>query len=191
MKSAIKLLFAASLAVTALAHGDELVKTIQLDLIKLGYEPGNIQGELSTDTVVAISKFQAENGMDVTGEPSPQLAGVIKSKIGAPKAAPTAATGTHGQTSDAVQSHEQLRAAQQACIQEKIQAQQEANEKKRGMNSLLRAATRIAGRFGNNDLYQVAGDVYSANATAADLQQAAEDLGVSEDALEECRNPAG
>ena len=60
---------------------DDLTRTIQKDLIALGYDPGNIQGEASTQTVIAISKFQAEHGMEVTGEPTPQLAGVIKAEM--------------------------------------------------------------------------------------------------------------
>ena len=172
------------------AAADDLTAMVQKDLIKLGYEPGNIKGEMDTDTIVAISKFQAENDLEVTGEASPQLAGVLKARLKNPQSAaasPQVAETT--ETAPAVLSHEELRAAQQACLQEKYAAQQEANKKKRGMNSLLRAAARVAGRFGGNDMYQVAGDVYSANATASDISQAAEDLGLTEDDVEECRNP--
>lgn len=65
----------------AIAIADDLTKIIQKDLIALAYDPGNIQGELSTDTIVAISKFQAEKGMDVTCEVTPQLLGVLAAEV--------------------------------------------------------------------------------------------------------------
>ena len=52
---------------------NELVQ-IQLNLVKLGYEPGNTEGVLDALTQVAISQYQAEHGMAVTGEPSSELA---------------------------------------------------------------------------------------------------------------------
>lgn len=54
-----------------------LLVMIQEDLIKMGYTPGNTKGELDKLTVVAISQFQAKKGLEVTGLPSPQLAGII------------------------------------------------------------------------------------------------------------------
>ena len=52
---------------------NELVQ-IQLNLVRLGYEPGNTDGILDALTQVAISQYQAEHGMAVTGEPSSALA---------------------------------------------------------------------------------------------------------------------
>lgn len=87
------------LAVTLLpvhAGADELTAIIQTDLQTLGYEPGSTDGEMTVQTAIAISKFQAENSLEVTGEASPQLAGVIKAamKNGGqlPPQAPPAAT---------------------------------------------------------------------------------------------------
>ncbi|MDX1555871.1 MAG: peptidoglycan-binding domain-containing protein, partial [Xanthomonadales bacterium] len=60
-------LLALSVSANVFASDPELVKMAQMDLIALGYEPGNIQGELDTPTIVAVSKFQAENNMEVTG----------------------------------------------------------------------------------------------------------------------------
>jgi peptidoglycan hydrolase-like protein with peptidoglycan-binding domain len=71
----------AALCFSPLAGADELTEIIQKDLVVLGYDPGNISGEMSMETVVAISKFQAENSLEVTGEASPQLAGIIKARI--------------------------------------------------------------------------------------------------------------
>ncbi len=167
------------------AVADDLTKMVQTDLAALGYAPGNTNGDLDTATIVAISKFQAENDLEVTGEPSPQLAGILKAHLkngGALKAA--AAKPAPKPMTEA-----ELQAAQQACIQEKVAAAQEAQKKKRGFGRLLNAAARTASRFGNNDVARVSHDIYSANATVADVNAAAKDLGISESELEECRNP--
>ena len=65
---------------TASVLADELTWMIQEDLTALGYETGGTSGELSVQTAVAISKFEAEHNLNVTGEPSPQLAGIVRAK---------------------------------------------------------------------------------------------------------------
>lgn len=60
-----------------------LVGMIQRDLGTLGYYDGEASGELDKMTVVAISRFQAENGMEVTGEATPQLAGILSARVDA------------------------------------------------------------------------------------------------------------
>jgi len=162
---------------------EDITVMIQRDLTRLGYDPGNTNGELTTQTVVAISRFQADNGLEVTGEPSPQLAGILASKVsggGATPAAPAA-------------DPEALRAAQQACLQEKIAAAQEAQKKKRGFGRLMsgigRAASRLGGGEFASDMAQTTRDIYDVNATASDLSAAAKDLGLTEDEIEACRNP--
>ena len=177
--------------VPGLAIADDLTKVIQQDLVILGYDPGNTDGEASTKTVVAISKFQAENNLDVTGEVSPQLAGVIKAAI---KQQNSPAATAQAPTAQAPpQDAATLRAAQQACLQEKIAAAQESNKKKRGFGSLMQAASRTASRFGGGDTARVISrasrDVYDVNATVEDLSSAAKDLGLTEDEIEQCRNP--
>lgn len=176
------------------AVADELTEMVQKDLVKLGYDPGSISGEMTTDTIVAISKFQSENGMEVTGEPSPQLAGILKAKISQQESggAGQAASPAVAATVPRERTPAELQAAQQACIQQKIQAQQEADKKKRGFSRLVRAVGRTAGMMGSDlagDISRTTHDIYSVNATAEDLSAAAEDLGLSEGDLEECRNP--
>lgn len=67
-----------------LAGADALTAMIQEDLVALGYAVPSSDGEMTVETAVAISQFQAERGMDVTGEVSPQLAGVLKAAISKP-----------------------------------------------------------------------------------------------------------
>lgn len=61
---------------------DSLLQVIQVDLSTLGYAPGNTKGVLDTMTQVAISQFQAESGLEVTGEPSTALAGALAAAVG-------------------------------------------------------------------------------------------------------------
>jgi hypothetical protein len=62
-------------------------------------------------------------------------------------------------------------------------------QKKRGLGSLLGAASRLAGRFGGAEVTQAMGDISTANATASDLAAAARDLGITEDEIAACENP--
>jgi peptidoglycan hydrolase-like protein with peptidoglycan-binding domain len=65
-----------------LTTGD-LTQSVQQHLKALGYDPGNTDGDLSTDTVIAISQFQAEKGLQVTGEVTPQLLGILGAEVDA------------------------------------------------------------------------------------------------------------
>ena len=180
-----------SLMVWGVAVADEVTRIIQQDLVTLGYDPGNTNGEATAQTIVAISKFQAEHDLEVTGEPTPQLAGIIKAAIkqqGEKGASAANATAAAAPAADPAA----LEAARQACLQQKIAAAQEANKKKRGFGSLMRAVGRTASRVGGDAAYDIARtsrDIYDVNATAADLESAAEDLGLTQSDLEECRNP--
>jgi peptidoglycan hydrolase-like protein with peptidoglycan-binding domain len=175
---------------TAAAVADELTQMVQQDLMTLGYDPGATTGEMTTATIVAVSKFQAENQLEVTGEVTPQLAGVLKAAINkqnSPGAA--AAPAMNVNTAPPARSQAELQAAQQACLQQKMAEAQAAQKKKRGFGRLMSAVTRTAMRTGNYDLGRSVGDVYSATATADDLSAAAKDLGLSEDAVAACQNP--
>lgn len=171
----------------AVAIADDLTKIIQKDLIALGYDPGNVQGELSTDTIVAISKFQAENGLEVSGEASPQLAGVIKAKLKENSSGASASATAQPMDPAALQ------AARQACLQDKIAQAQKSKKKKRGLGSLMRAVSNTAARFGGNDIArhvaETSRDIYDVNATTQDWERAAEDMGLTTDDIEACQNP--
>ncbi|MGD8580559.1 MAG: peptidoglycan-binding domain-containing protein [Lysobacterales bacterium] len=62
---------------------DNLVQTVQNYLQALGYDPGPADGKAGTQTMIAISQFQAEKGMKVTGEVTPQLAGILAAEVDA------------------------------------------------------------------------------------------------------------
>jgi len=187
----VLIFFAAS--TPGLAAADELTAIIQQDLTSLGYDPGNLDGEATMQTIVAVSKFQAEHDMEVTGEITPQLAGVIKAAINQQGQTAPTAKAMAASPAPAAQDPAALQAAQQACLQQKVAAAQEAQTKKRGLGSLMRAVSRTASRIGGNDVASAvadaSADIYTAGAVAGDLQSAAEDLGLTEDEVEACRNP--
>ncbi len=53
------------------ASADDLTLMVEKDLAALGYATGPVDGEETMETVIAISKFQAENQLEVTGEVTP------------------------------------------------------------------------------------------------------------------------
>ena len=174
---------------------DDLTAMIQVDLVNLGYEVDNTGGDLTIQTVIAISKFQAENEMEVTGEATPQLAGILSARVdkqsdnAAESATPESGPDPVEAVAEDPVDAETLRLAQEACIQEKVAEAEAKRKKQSGLNSLMSAVSRSAGQLGNEDVAASTRDIYTASATAADLSSAAKDLGVTEDDLEACKNP--
>jgi hypothetical protein len=183
-----------ALCTSILVSADELAQMAQQDLVTLGYDPGNTDGNVTTQTVIAISKFQAEHDMEVTGEVSPQLIGTLRAAI-TQQSRPAGETAMVASTTvTPAQQEADLRAKQQACLQEKYTAAQAKQKKKRGFGRLLSAVARTSAQVGggamSSDIYQSTNDIYNVNATAGDLSAAAKDLGLTEDEVEECRNPS-
>jgi hypothetical protein len=107
---------------------------------------------------------------------------------GYPVGAPTGSA--MGQAdSSSTETPDSRQAARDACLQEKIEAAEAAQKKKRGFGRLVSAAARTASRFGNQDVGRVARDVHAARATADDLAGAARDLGLTEEEIAACDNP--
>lgn len=177
------------------ASADELTAMIEENLAALGYDTGKVDGEADVSTAIAISKYQAEKGMDVTGEASPQLAGILAADVkkqgstavsAEVRAAPQPAAVSQP---DAVS---QPSKAQQACLQQKIaSAQHQAQpKKKKGFGGMLSSISKAAGKYGNNELAKISTGIYEANATIDDLAVAARDLGISEAEIAECESQA-
>jgi len=187
LDSVLILLFFIILSLFATAQADELTLIVETDLAALGYDVGPVDGEETLDTMIAISKFQAENDLEVTGEVTPQLAGILAAKK---SGEPDTAGPSAGEVEPVpAQDPAALQAAQQACLQEKMAAAQEANKKKRGFGRLMNAVVRTTTGQGNYAVAETANDIYNANATAEDLAAAAKDLGLTEDDVAACENP--
>lgn len=153
----------------------------QLEMIEQMANGGGLQMTIEVHEIVVnadLAELQRLQAANFGGAAAPVAAVPATSYPTAP-AAPAAPAAPESD----------LQAAQQACLQERMAAAQEAQEKKRGFGRLMRAATRVAGRYGGVDTYQTMGDVYTAGATADDVSQAAKDLGLTESDIEACRNP--
>ena len=194
MKKSIS--FASSLLVllAGVSAADDMTMMVEQELDRLGYATGPVDGEETLETTIAISKFQAENNLDVTGEVSSDLVRSLMTaqpggSSGAPAAAPAPAPAPAAAPDPAA-----LQAAQNACLQEKMEAAQAKKKKKRGFGSLMKAVTNTAARYGGGSdlagqVAETSSDVYNANATASDWEKAAEDLGLTEDDIAACQKP--
>jgi len=179
----------------AMAVADELTQIVQRDLTAMGYDTGGVDGKAGTKTVVAVSRFQAEHGLEVTGEITPQLAGRIQAALagrGSGGGPGTAAAELSAAPSPG-EAPADLEARRELCLQEKIAEAQQAAKVKSGLSKLLSAVSRTASRYGDSEVASqistTANDAYSVNATINDLEGAARDLGISQSDIDACRNP--
>ena len=202
MKKTISLAGSLLMLLAGVSSADDITMMAEQELDRLGYATGPVDGEETLETTIAISKFQAENNLAVTGEVSPDLVrSLMAAQPGgsaAPAAAPTAAAAATvsapAPAPAAAPDPAALQAAQQACLQQKMADAQAAQKKKRGFGSLMRAVTNTAARYGGGSdlarqVSETSYDVYNANATAADWERAAEDLGLTEDDIAACQSP--
>lgn len=186
------LVFVLASGQAATALGDELTQIVQQDLTSLGYDTGGVDGQASTKTIIAVSRFQSEHGLEVTGEITPQLAGVIKAAItkqgGSATSAQTVATAT-----TPAQTQADLKALQEACLQKKVADAKQASQTRSGFSKLFSAVSRTASRYGGSEVASAistsANDASSINATIGDLEGAAKDLGISQSDIDACNNP--
>jgi peptidoglycan hydrolase-like protein with peptidoglycan-binding domain len=139
---------------------DELVQAIQEDLAVLGYAPGPPHGELTVETAVAISQFQAANGLAVTGRASTELAETLS------PAAERARRNLDG-------AHVKHEANSQACGRTVADVADGAEKKARGLSRLASAVSRL-GR--HSKLAQSAAELADASDAAADAAAAAGEL---------------
>ena len=185
-------LLACSQAEVALA--DELTQIVQQDLTSMGYDTGGVDGIATTKTVIAVSRFQSEHNLEVTGEITPQLAGVIKaamSNLNSPSTTRAPAASTNQVSPQQAQAD--LKARQEACLQNKVESAEKTAKLKSGLSKLLGAVSRTASRFGGEEVASqistTTADASSMDATIADLEGAAKDLGIAQSDIDACKNP--
>ena len=169
------------------AAADELTQMVEDSLSQLGYDTGAVDGEADVKTAIAVSQYQAEKGLDVTGEVSPQLAGMLaadaKSGSVSPASAPAAAPAQPAADPAA------LAAAQQACLQQKIAEQQAKQKQKKAFGKMLAAVSKTAVQYGGYDTAKTVSEVYTAGSSASDIAEAAKELGLTEQDIADCENP--
>ena len=76
------------------------------------------------------------------------------------------------------------------CLQEKID---KAKKKKRAFGRVMKAAADSASRYGGSnvstEVERASQEAYKVNATAKDLEETADALGLTKADVEACRNP--
>ena len=81
--------------------------------------------------------------------------------------------------------------AQEDCLKKAAAtaaAKREAEEKKNSFGRLMGAVARTATRLGvGSDIHEITRDLYEADATADDVKTIADELGISTDDVERCR----
>lgn len=70
-----------SMPASADLRSGDLTTSVQQHLQALGYDVGNADGSLSLETQIAVSTFQAEQGLEVTGDVTPQLLGILSAEV--------------------------------------------------------------------------------------------------------------
>lgn len=109
-------------------------------------------------------------------------------KQGAP-----AVTASTGQQSPYDTEDKDLQARQQSCLEDaakRAEEKRKSQKKKRSFGRLVGAMSRTASRLGiGGDISKASHELYQANATANDVAIMAEELGITEDDVERCRNP--
>lgn len=87
-----------------------------------------------------------------------------------------------------------LSSRQQACLEEAAKSaeeQREAKKKTKGLGRLLGKMSRTANRLGiSNKLRGVSRDIYNADATAAEVADIADELGITTEDVERCKDPS-
>jgi peptidoglycan hydrolase-like protein with peptidoglycan-binding domain len=63
---------AAIVCIAGRVHADETIRSVQQSLKDQGFYYGNVTGDKSAETTAAIRRYQIRNGLQVTGEISPE-----------------------------------------------------------------------------------------------------------------------
>ncbi|MEZ5566580.1 MAG: hypothetical protein R3F24_14215 [Gammaproteobacteria bacterium] len=146
----------------SMAAGGGMEMVTVVDRILVNPKPGD-QGSVSTSQPGAVEQSQA---------------------VLAPSSATSPAT------APSETAPRELQAARQACLDQKVQS---AQQSKKGIGKLFGAARNLAkdvtSSISGSDSSQVVSDVYSPDATDADVAAAARSLGISPEDIEACRTP--
>ena len=65
-----------------------MIRTVQQNLVTLGYTPGRVDGQMRSDTQQAIREFERRSGLPVTGRISGPLVAKLSASLQQPSPAP-------------------------------------------------------------------------------------------------------
>ena len=101
-------------------------------------------------------------------------------------------TDSAGATAPATQAGDDLSDKQQACLKAaaaRAAEQKEKQETTKGFGRLMGSLTRTAQRFGVSNIGAITKGIYDADATANDVAVIADELGITEDEVQRCKQP--
>ena len=97
-----------------------------------------------------------------------------------------------GSTAPATQAGGDLSDKQQACLEAaaaRAAEQREKQEATKGFGRIMGSLTRTARRFGLSNIGEITKGIYDADATADDVSVIADELGITEEEVQRCRQP--
>lgn len=95
-------------SVAPAAEGPALVTSVQNELNKRGYVPGNTNGTLDMVTRAAIMAFEHDRGLDLTAEPTAELLAELRSDV------PVGTNAGNGQRKTSTEAEGVIRVVQQS-----------------------------------------------------------------------------
>lgn len=161
---------AVAITFPAMLLADDIVLSVERSLEKLGYDVAKPDGTPDQKTQIAITRFQMENGLPVTGEASVQLAAMLETKAS-------------GNAPPAAAAAEQPAAEKPKCVPKSSQEKVADTQKKAwGVGKIAGAASSVMGVFGGNSkAYQAAATTSQAAAATSSAASGAQDLGMIPD----------
>ena len=170
----------------------ELIRSIQLDLQALGHDVDDTSGRLTLQTRLSIGAVEEQYGLEATGKPSFDIAAKLRAERRAQyqNTNPNFAASGQPCVCPQVPSGQPMNAppplqADSACLQAKVDAKKTSKAKRIGS-----AAMRLLGRHGNRDVvdkaYEVTRSAQDVAATTNDVKTIADELGLSQDEVNEC-----
>lgn len=151
--------------VAATAHADDVIRSIETSLQKLGYAVDAPDGVLDAKTEIAISKFQLANKLEPTGEPSVKLAAMLELKAEEGGTAASAPAPTQKAEPECVPRS----AGETVASTQRVAG---------GVSKLFDAAAAIGGRFGGGtEAAKVGSDVSTVASSTSTAVSGAADVG--------------
>jgi peptidoglycan hydrolase-like protein with peptidoglycan-binding domain len=183
------------------ALADELTLTVEQHLARLGYDTGEADGEETVETMIAIAKYQAENGYAITGEASEKLSGAL-AKTTSVGNAPKVRALKPDKRAAVVVSDEGLSAAREACLKDKMMISQSTGPNNNVTNEIkgqlidqaAQAAIQATGIGMAQQVYTLYSQWKSKSESdtpkQSEMAAIASSLGISEDDVAACQRPA-
>lgn len=190
----------ALILVVAPALADELTLRVEQNLARLGYVTGEVDGEGTVETTIAIATYQAEHGYAITGEASEKLSGALAKTTSVGNAPKVRALRPDKRAANVV-SEKGLNAAREACLKDKMMISQSTGQNSNVTNEIkgqlvdqaAQAAIEATGIGMAQQVYtlfsQWKSESESDTSKESETGAIASSLGISEEDVTACQRP--